>query len=170
MRTENDLMNEYKKFFGEIIKEGFALTLMPKKIPYKRGKRSQNGQELEYNIRKFGKILNQEFLKHAYRRHGKRLQVMVAIESKRGAVDKHFHLAIKGDKDIDYERMERAVRRSLEVSNRFEIENPNFQKKVRGIYNMDEFRFCLKRCDEGWANYITKEVPNKDFESISFLE
>lgn len=152
-----------------------GLTLMPKKVHYKQKSarygiknpqvlRHLNSSELVSASNRFVELLNKLTYKQAYKRYNKRLDIVMVTEGEQELIDLHTHFAIRKPEQIPIKQFVKAVHKAIELSDDFEIENPNY---IADDENWKEkYRYKLDLIDEGWLTYITKKIDGKDLKNL----
>lgn len=146
-----------------------GLTLMPAKVQWKRcnGKqifRHLNLAELERANVRFVHMLNKVVYKESYKRFNKRLDVVLVIEGARELIDLHTHMAIKRPAYMQVNEFAKCVRKALQLSGDFMIENESYNADKHCAD--DKYRYKLDIIDSGWLSYITKKLNGKDFDNL----
>lgn len=175
-------LNEKEQFaywlaYGCDVDFSYGLTLMPKKVFYKKVPKSRYApegdifrhitqDELEKAIKKFLHILNYAIYKQAYKRYGKKLDVVMTIEGS-GTVDLHSHLALSKPSHLTIKEFSKVVNESLKVSSDFEINNPNYDEEKDGLD--EKYRYKLDTVDGDWMFYITKKLDKKSLSNLYLL-
>lgn len=148
----------------------FGLTVMPKKVLYKHVPSSKgvknnmlyrhlNKTELATALHELVEIFNDVIYKNAYRRYGKKLDVVMVIEGERSRKDLHGHFALAKPATMDVMEFKARVLQALEMSEAFLIADKDFDP-LKGNYN-EKYRYKLDAIDSDWLYYITKELDSK---------
>lgn len=156
----------------------FGLTVMPEKklVKHLAGVRNVNGNkayrhmtraELEQALKKLVELLNRLIYKNAYRRYGKKLEGIMVIEGEQTGRDLHAHLALNKPDFITIKQFTRLVRRALELSGEFLINDPTYNANTD---NLDKrYRYKLDIIDRDWLYYITKELNKLSVHNLHFI-
>ncbi len=156
----------------------FGLTVMPEKklVKHLAGVRNVNGNkayrhmtraELEQALKKLVELLNRLIYKNAYRRYGKKLEGIMVIEGEKTGRDLHAHLALNKPDFITIREFARLVRRALELSGEFLINDPTYNANTD---NFDKkYRYKLDIIDRDWLYYITKELNKLSVHNLHFI-
>jgi hypothetical protein len=103
--------------------------------------------------------LNHLVYGNAYRRYGKKLDVVMVLEGKKSNKDLHLHFAIQVPKDRDYLDVTRCIKESILFSGEFQIDNPLYRPTHTEGSSIEKYRYKIAPIyDEGWITYITKEL------------
>ncbi len=156
----------------------FGLTLMPKKVFYKSvPRRKANGDteifrhlnriELEDAGKRFMDLLNKLVYKQAYKRFNRRLDIVMIIEGANELIDLHTHFAVRKPTEMSIKDFVRLVRKALEMSGEFEIQNPNYKSDTDCL--SDRFRYKLDLIDSEWLSYITKKLDRREFRNLYLI-
>ena len=164
-------------WLGKGVKQRFdmGLTLMAKKVHYKQKSerygmkntqvlRHLNSSELDSASNRFVEILNKLTYKQAYKRYNKRLDIVMVTEGEQELIDVHTHFAIRKPETMSHLDFSKAVKKALELSGDFEIENPNYNAEAENW--TEKYRYKLDLIDEGWLTYITKKIDGKDLKNL----
>lgn len=152
-----------------------GLTVMPKKIFYKhvsarrgfkctQAYRHPNRRETEQRLLRLVDIMNRLAFKNAYKRYGKRLDLLFAIEGDKALKDLHGHFVIAKPAHLTYVQFGKLVRRALEMSGDFEIDNPTFNPLTDPADKC--YRYKMEIVDSGWTYYSSKELNAKTLENL----
>jgi hypothetical protein len=155
-----------------------GLTLMPEKLLCRNlaGVRNIKGnkayrhlskQELEQALIKFVDKLNRAVHKNAYKRYGKKLDLIMVIEGENNCRDLHAHFAIKKPSDMQVKEFAKRLRHALELSGDFAITNPNYD--AENDSSDKKYRYKLDIIDRDWLYYITKELDKRHVDNLYFL-
>ena len=152
-----------------------GLTLMPSKVycthlsarrtgKAKKIMRHLTNDELVTASKRFVEILNRLTYKQAYKRNGKKLDVVMVVEGESELIDLHTHFAMRKPKEMASSEFARLVLQALDMSGGFEIQNPNYVEGVTA--QEDRWRYKLELIDSGWLSYITKKLQGKSFSNL----
>jgi hypothetical protein len=152
-----------------------GLTLMPKKVFYKQKSarygvkapqvlRHLNSSELVSASNRFVELLNKLTYKQAYKRFNKRLDIVMVTEGEQELIDLHTHFAICKPETMSYKEFSKTVKKALELSGDFEIQNPRYDAEAEIL--VEKYRYKLDLIDEGWLTYITKKLDGKDMKNL----
>jgi len=156
-----------------------ALTLQPTKLVHKyKSPRHGFKSPLAYrckgrnhvlkNGRDFVKILNKLVYANAYKRYGKRLDVVMVLEGEKSNTDPHLHFAIQVPSERDVKNIAKNIEDAIRMSGEFQIESPLY--KATHTHDPSQKKSKNKITpinDEGWIEYITKELGPDSNEEIN---
>ena len=156
----------------------YGLTLMPKKVFYKyvpqscgvklnMVKRHLTKEELAAACMRYFAILNKLIYKNAYKRFGKTLDAVMTIEGERSFKDLHAHFALACPSHLNPRQFARCVRKALELSGEFEIDNKNYDAAKDSADKKYWYKLDIVDC--GWIYYITKELDKQNIRNMYFL-
>jgi len=147
-----------------------ALTLQPTKVVHKY-KSSRHGfknpiayrckgrEQILQDGRKFVKILNKLVFSNAYKRYGRRLDLVMVLEGEKSNTDPHLHFAIQVPDDRETKVVVQYIEEAIRISGEFQIENPLYKPTHTASSSKEKFRYKIAPInDEGWIKYITKEL------------
>lgn len=155
-----------------------GLTVMPKKVFYKYVPKSRyavDGKvyrhltkvELEKANERLIHLLNKVVYKQAYIRNNKKLITVGVIEGDNSTtIDLHTHFLLEKPSSYSFEEFNNKVIKALELSNEFEIANPNYKSDKDSKDDM--YRFKFETVDTGWSGYITKKLDKLDLNNLYF--
>lgn len=154
-----------------------GLTLMPKKVFYKHVPaykgvkenkvfRHLTKQELEKATNNFLETLSRVVYKNGYKRFGLKIKGIYVIEGNGINRDFHSHLAFEKPQNMQWNELARLVKKALAMNSEFEIINPSYDYKKLN----DAYRYKLDIVDDGWVNYITKELGSKKVHNVHFYQ
>ncbi|PHY05419.1 MAG: hypothetical protein CK528_13630 [Alcaligenaceae bacterium] len=143
----------------------YRQVLMPKKLHHKQKSarygmkntqvlRHLNSSELVSASNRFVELLNRLTYKQAYKRYNKHLDIVMVTEGEQELIDLHTHFAIRKPETMSHKKFSKAVKQALELSDDFEITNPNYDAEAEIL--VDKYRYKLDLIDEGWITYIKK--------------
>lgn len=154
-----------------------GLTLMPKKVFYKHVPahkgvkenklfRHLTKQELEKATNNFLETLSRLAYKNGYKRFGLKIKGIYVIEGNGINRDFHSHLAFEKPHNMQWSELARLVKQALEMNGEFEIINPSYDVEKTN----EAYRYKLDIVDDGWVNYITKELGSKKVHNVHFFQ
>ena len=154
-----------------------SLTVTPKKVFYKyvpaskgvkdnKLYRHATKNELVEASHRLVALINKLIYKNAYKRYGKKLDIVMTIEGEASAKDLHTHMGIALPSEMTVPQFEQIVEQALSMSGEFEIENPNY---CVGRDSLDKmYQYKTDYADRGWSGYITKELDRHEVRNLFF--
>ena len=150
-----------------------GLTLMPLKVlacgqrpqhaDTKEPRRHMNGRELYQAGTKFVEILNKLTYKNAYKRHKKRLFIVMVMEGERSHKDLHLHFAMNKPEHLSHLEFGKIIKRAIEMSREFWLDVP---ESVRTKPSDKRYHYKADIVDRGWIGYITKELDTQQTHNL----
>lgn len=153
-----------------------SITVMPKKqfvkhLPSyynskkKVAQREMTKAELKAAYERLMAIINEQVHKKAYKRFGRKLNAVAAIEGERSFKDLHLHIAIGAKPSyLTFAELKQRIEKAIRISGDFETDNTSY---VEGKSDDgDKYRYKVDIMDSGWVDYITKEMAKDNIDNL----